>query len=229
MWDSEGRGNGLACHQALTLIEVLVVVAILAIVAMLVGPLMVYHPDRAPQIQCLNNLREMGTSFRLWADENNNSYPMQFVGNTNYPHLTPARSKNGSPFAYAEVSKYFRAMSNELSTTRIVVCPSDSRAAASNFFLLQDINISYFVGQDADASNPKMLLAGDRNLMIDSALAETGILSIYPTNTVTWSRRIHNESGNVTFADGSAQKLSSRQLRAAIQNTGTNVNRLVFP
>lgn len=223
MRDPGRRRNGL------TIIETFVIMVLSFVVLALLLPMFARSPRLRTLSGCLDNLRQLGTDFRLWADDNNNHYPMHFVGANNYPQLTPARSLTGQPLDYAEAYKYFKAMSNEIGSLNDLVCPADSRIAQTNYSFLQNSNVSYFAGQDADASNPKMLLAGDRNLMIDSALAETGILSIYPTNTVTWSRRIHNESGNVTFADGSAQKLSSRQLQTAIQNTGTNVNRLVFP
>ena len=77
-------------------------------------------------------------------------------------------------------------MSNELSTPKIITCPSDSRTPtgislpATNFNSIVNPNntttgityanattvqyISYFVSGDANESNPQMLLSGDYNI-----------------------------------------------------------------
>ncbi len=120
-------------------------------------------------------------------------------------------------------------MSNELSTPKIVACPGDTRTVATNFASLLNSNLSYFVGLVANEEMPKMLLAGDRNVVIKGVTVSPGFLAITNTNGVGWSKRIHNLIGNVTMADGSVQMLSVEQLQKAIGETGTNVNRLVFP
>ena len=226
----------LDCHhptgaktRGLTLVELLVVLASVAIILALLLPAFARSRDRSPQFQCINNLRQLGTAFRLWADDNNGYYPMHYVGNPNYPQLTPATSWKGQLMDYADASTYFNSMSNEIGMPNLVVCTSDKRKAAANFSVLQDSNVSYFAGLDAVQTREQMLLAGDRNMIVNNILASRGRCSVNSNDTAAWSTAIHNWSGDVILADGSAQKFSSSQLQQHLLKTGTNVNRLVFP
>ena len=154
---------------------------------------------------------------------------MHYAGNKNYPMLNLATSWLGYKRDYADAYMYFKAMSNELATPKLLVCSQDKRTAATNFLSLQASNVSYFVGLDAFESNANMLTAGDRNMIVNSNLVEMGLVNVTISDRVVWSTAIHNESGDVTLADGSAQKFSSSQLQKHLLVTGTNVNRLVFP
>ena len=60
--------------------------------------------------------------------------------------------------------RHFQPLGIFLETPKILICPADTRTAATNFAALQNANISYFVGVDADYSKPMSLLAGDGNL-----------------------------------------------------------------
>ena len=184
---------------------------------------------RSPQVYCISNLRQIGTAFRLWADDNNGFYPMHFTGNTNYPMLTPSTSWLGEKRDYVDAYLFFAAMSNELSTPKILVCSQDKRTFATNFLSLKSTNVSYFVGLDAYESNANMFLAGDRNILVNSNLAKTGLVGVKISDRLAWSSAIHKESGDITMADGSVQKFSGEQLRKHLLITGTNLNRLVFP
>ena len=216
---------------ALTLVEVLVVILAMVVVLGLLLPGLPSTRRRRPTASgyCIMNLRILGTAFRLWGDDNGDHYPMHLVGNPNCPQLKPTTSWKGQLMDYADASLYFQAISNELNTPKLVACPSDDRQPATNFASLVNSNVSYFVGLDANEEMPKMLLAGDHNVVIKGITVSSGFLGITNTNAVGWSKKIHNLSVNVTMADGSAQKLSVEQLEQAIGETGTNVNRLVFP
>src|SRR6185436_8947705 len=72
----------------------------------------------------------------------------------------------------------FMVMSNELNTPKVLFCPSEEsgRTAATTFaqvpgpttpvgtYYQNDLNVSYFVGVDAQDIYPQMLLTGDHNL-----------------------------------------------------------------
>lgn len=207
--------------QAFTRKDLAVCLLIAGLLLCLLLPALSRARTRARGICCNCNLKQIGLSFKQWALDNTNSYPMTL--STNF-----GGTKEWIPTG--ETFRHFEVMSNELNTPAILVCPSDtSRAAARNFnSTFSDSNVSYFVGVDADDINPQMFLAGDRN--ITNRLGLRSGLVAWPTNElVGWTHQLHNQQGNVALADGSVQGFSTSRLREALQNTGVATNQLLMP
>jgi len=207
--------------RALTLIEVLVViVGVILLLGFLLQPVS-HTKGKAVRINCASNLKQIAMAFRTWESDNNNHYPMH--GFTN--QLGVMEFPNAS-----NIFRYFQVMSNGLINPKILICPSDKRSEADSFAVLNNNNLSYFVGLDAaDESDTNMLLTGDRNLVVDSVAVGPGLLTLTPTNQVGWSDKMHNGGGNIGLADGSVQQVTSSGLRGLLMNSGTNVNRLAVP
>ena len=165
---------------AFTLIELLVVIAIIAILAAMLLPALAAAKRKAQKISCVNNLKQVGLSVRIWSGDNNDRYPMavpsEFVG-----HGTATSAK-------LNPAMVFMVMSNELSTPKIVYCPSDSfhTSFGTNFSAGEILGstvfpptsqqgtagkVSYFIVGDATESDPQAILAGDLNIGNQTATA----------------------------------------------------------
>jgi prepilin-type processing-associated H-X9-DG protein len=125
--------------------------------------------------------------------------------------------------------RHFQVMSNELSTPKVLTCPSDRPLmAATNFTFMNNSNISFFFGIDASETNASMMLSGDRNIT-NGTRVKNGILELTTATPAGWTSEMHNKVGNIALADGSVQQVSITGLRNTVRNTGVATNRLQMP
>ena len=200
--------------RAFTLIELLVVIAIIAILAAMLLPALSRAKLKAQRITCAGNLKQTGLAMRLWADSNEGKFPWKVDQS-----LGGARP-NGTD--NARVNLQFSVVSNELVSTKLLLCPNDvRRIPADNFGSLALTNISYALCLEADETRPRMLLAIDRNLTgFDFTALPDNINCFIITSpgtgaqTAKWRRGIcHGANiGVVALGDGSVHQLNDVRL-----------------
>ena len=67
-------------QSGFTLIELLVVIAIIAILAAMLLPALASAKERANRAQCVNNLRQLGLGYTMYAGDNQEKYPITQAG-----------------------------------------------------------------------------------------------------------------------------------------------------
>jgi competence protein ComGC len=205
--------------RAFTLVELIVIVAVAVLLLLMVVPAISRQKDRSHRITCANNLKQIGMAFKTFGLDSNDQFPM---------YVEAKHGGSLEALSTGEVFRHFLAISNELSTPKILVCPADTRPPASNFFGLANANLSYFIGMDANDSTPAMFLTGDRNLTNGTVLPPDHILIVTSNNPVNWNHELHRFMGNVGLSDGSVQGFTRSKLNEALWNSGVT-NRLAIP
>jgi prepilin-type processing-associated H-X9-DG protein len=209
------------CH-ALTLVEVLAVFVCLAVLAVILLPVL-ERPKIHGGPYCVSNIKQVNLAFLIWAGDNNNKYPMEVSTN------------NGGGKEWLEagdVAEFLRTASNELSTTRILVCPADTTNTFAKDFGkgFDNSHISYFFGAGVTKGGGSgMILDGDDNLAVNGVAAKSGVCNILTNAPVAWTQARHKHVGNLGFADGSVMEESIGGLQIALQLTGFATNRLAIP
>jgi prepilin-type N-terminal cleavage/methylation domain-containing protein/prepilin-type processing-associated H-X9-DG protein len=159
-----------AGRNGFTLIELLVVIAIIAILASMLLPALARAKEAGKRIGCANNLRQLGLSTQMYADDNEGYYPKRTLG-----------APGGWP----------TALRDSYRDLKILACPSDGPGTpatittspfeadrAPRSYILNGFN-DYF---EATLTNWTFAMM-DGTAMIESALQN-------PSDTILFSEKL---------------------------------------
>ena len=201
--------------------ELLVVIAGVMVGLAIILPVLARSQARSSKIGCPQSLKQIGLAFRTWAIDNNDRFPMQ-LSVTNDGTLELVSS--------GRVFPHFLVMSNELSTPKILACPTDTdRTYATSFAHgLADTNLSYFINVDAVQGNDSVVLCGDRNLK-NQPPAGSRFVSLSSSSVIGWNSEMHRRRGNLCFTDGSVRGFLNGAVASTVRIPAGVTNRLAVP
>ncbi len=194
----------------------------------------------AKGIHCVNNLKNVGLAFRVFATDHDDHFPWQ----------VPAKD-GGTANLFDQPESLWRHFlvvtnaqmrPNNLDQPRILWCPMDySKRPAATFFanpanpraavFSGNQHVSYFLNLGAStnelqAETPDRILSGDRNLLVDGKAIEPGATQLSGGQTVGFTAgKIHRGYGQWLFADGSVWQGISNRVAGATNAT----NLLLIP
>ena len=212
--------------QAFTLIELLVVIAIIAILAALLLPALAKAKERSRRASCANNLKQVGLAFKTFALDNDGRYPVAI----------PVADGGLSSAEKQDAWRHFYALSNQLESPKILMCPSDSRntqqaqdwsGRSDSLYSppgFGDSAVSYLAGLDCTEDKPMSILSGDYNMTMYPRVCGTWNIRAYAIcnqaynatawAALAWTNNCHGEGfGHLLLADGSVQALTTGSLK----------------
>ena len=221
--------RNLRAFTRVELVIVITVVTVLSIVVLL--PALGSFKARSCRVNCVSNLKQIGTAHRLFANDNDGG----FVTSATIQWWNGGRYVAGQ----TELSTCYKVMGGELSSPKVLLCPVDEEFKTreivyGDFTNLTQRSISYFMGTLADEKRPAMVLSGDRNLCRDltgnTLFPADGVRTNNLKQTASWHRTtIHRGGGNLAFADGSAQQVNTKTLLGFLAKTGDTNNTILLP
>jgi prepilin-type processing-associated H-X9-DG protein len=196
-------------NQGLTFTEVVTIIVVIWLGAFLLLPAFRSpNKSRRNDINCVSNLKQTALATLIWSHDNEKGFPWE-VPITRTDRLEVV-SGTLDWISSPEVFRHFRILSNELVTSKLLICPADKqRIIHDDFSTLSNRNLSYFVNISARfASSPSAVLFGDRNVM--GGTLSSGFIRTYSSaKQLGWTKEVHQSSGNIAFVDGSASQIAN--------------------
>lgn len=112
----------------------------LLIVAAMLVPALAHAKERAQSINCLNNMKQIGLAFRVWAADHNDQFPFTLSVTNGGTLELCAPGPDGFD---RNAPSHFAVLSGELANPRVLICPADTKQPAFSWSSLQAANVSY--------------------------------------------------------------------------------------
>ena len=216
--------KGKVPSRAFTLIELLVVIVVIAILIALFLPVLQTVQRKANLTKALSNLKQVGTGFMLYANENNYTLPGRMADQANqatpkWPALLAGTDGSGTP----------NLTTNYVGDVRVYIAPGDqtinpNRPDLFAFLTTNDVNnCSWIMNGYNDVgalTNPSVQV----RTVNFAAPAETILLGVQKggqanfymdflngDNTSVLNLTMYNNGSPYLFADGSVQFITLKQ------------------
>jgi prepilin-type N-terminal cleavage/methylation domain-containing protein len=148
---------------AFTLIELLVVIAIIAILAALLLPVLSAAKQRAWTARCESNLHQIGLGMKMFADENNESYPES-------GGLIPWDATDPQTQIHGWMQQIFSYVQN----TNVFHCPGNAQLPVANqsaFNYFNGVRAAYIA---SDPVNPHFAPVDGKRIQFPEAYVLSG-------------------------------------------------------
>jgi hypothetical protein len=202
-----------------TRVDLVAALFAMVLVILIALPLLASTGNGSGLAACLNNLREIGQGLGTWSAERE-SFSWQMT------------QREGGTMMKPNAWEHFITLSNQLSSPRVLVCPSDTREPAQDFGKApgglawpsggENNAVSYFIALDSLFGLSTQLISGDRHVTGGDdyqACRYLGIPVSYSfqrrtPNTLAWTNALHGaNSGNLLLNNGSAFSTTTETFR----------------
>jgi len=129
------------------------------ILASMLLPALSKAKGKAQEIACINNLKQVGLGFRIWAADHDDKFPFQLGQEQGGTKELCERDAEGFE---VNAAAHLQGLAMELVTPRLLVCPADTtKVPAVDFQSLTPANVSYQIrtGETVDETHPQEILA----------------------------------------------------------------------
>jgi len=192
-----------------TLVELLVVIAIIAIIAALLLPATAKAKEKARATQCLSNLRQWGTAFRMYADDNEDFLPRRGQGiQALFQIDRPADWFNALPAYFGSPSFQSMATNNAKPAAHsqsVFICPT-ANDPGGTYFLPYGMNMNLSPWNLALPT--KFSEVVQPVCVVAMADAPGAYASTYPSSRPYSVVARHSQRATVLFLAGQAQSFA---------------------